>query len=71
MCVRTDFWTCEVRAWDAKNGRNPCLVGIIENEGTLLGGIGVFAKEASIVCGGKNGLSNLKTCWEFDYNSNK
>ena len=25
VCVRTDFWTCEVRACDAKNGRNPCL----------------------------------------------
>ena len=46
-------------------------LGIQENEGTLLGGIGVFAKEAPIVCGGKNGRDNLKTCWEFNYKINK
>ena len=26
VCVRTDFWKCEVRACNAKNGHNPCLV---------------------------------------------
>ena len=46
-------------------------LGIQVNEGTLLGGIGVFTKEAPILCGGRNGIDTLKTCWEFNYNINK
>ena len=44
----------------------------IENEnktiydGDALGMTGQFTNEAAIICGGKNGIDNLNTCYEYN-----
>ena len=35
-------------------------------EGDALGMTGQFTKEAAIICGGKNGIDNLNTCYEYN-----
>ena len=44
---------------------------IIENEGEILGHVGVFTKDAAIVCGGKNGDGDQKYCYEWDPDINR
>ena len=41
------------------------------NEGDALGMTGKFTKEAAIICGGKNKIENLNTCYEYNYTKNE
>ena len=40
-------------------------------EGDALGMTGQFTKEAAIICGGKNGIDNLNTCYEYNLIENE
>ena len=42
-----------------------------EYEGDVLGLTGQFTKEAAIICGGKNWIDNLNTCYEYDHIQNE
>ena len=45
--------------------------GTEKNEGEMLGHVGVYAKDAARVCGGKNAFDNLDKCYEFDATVNR
>ena len=38
------------------------------NEGESVGPMGIFSKDAAIVCGGKNEFDNTNKCYKFNTN---
>ena len=45
---------------------NPIFDNETFYEGDALGMTGQFTKEAAIICGGKNRIDNLNTCYEYN-----
>ncbi len=45
--------------------------GSVDNEGEMLGHVGIFANDAPRVCGGKNAFDNLDKCYQLDTTTNR